>query len=207
VTQGLVFLHSLRIVHFDLKSPNILLGRDGQTAKVADVGLARSLNNRCGVRPACPSVHLCSCPSVRASDCASITSVYPSVSPCISLRIRPSVCPSVRLPAHLSIYLSAFSVAQRPVLTAVSSAVFYCASACSPRGVMPYHDWLAAHPSVRLSRLAACCRAATCMLVALVPVHGRAYISRQDASVGTFAWAAPELLLNEKCNEKVDIYR
>lgn len=37
VAKGLVFLHSKRIVHFDLKSPNILLARDG-TAKIGDVG-------------------------------------------------------------------------------------------------------------------------------------------------------------------------
>jgi hypothetical protein len=42
VAKGLCFLHSRRIVHFDLKSPNILLTRDG-TAKIGDVGLARIL--------------------------------------------------------------------------------------------------------------------------------------------------------------------
>eukprot|EP00887_Chlorella_sp_A99_P003887 scaffold11.g3887.t1 len=42
VARGLVFLHSRRIVHFDLKSPNILLSRDG-TAKIADVGMAKIL--------------------------------------------------------------------------------------------------------------------------------------------------------------------
>ncbi|GAB4814550.1 hypothetical protein N2152v2_001596 [Parachlorella kessleri] len=42
VAKGLVFLHSKRIIHFDLKSPNILLGRDG-TAKIADVGMAKVL--------------------------------------------------------------------------------------------------------------------------------------------------------------------
>jgi serine/threonine protein kinase len=40
IAKGLVFLHSRRIVHLDLKSPNILLSRDG-TAKIADVGLAK----------------------------------------------------------------------------------------------------------------------------------------------------------------------
>lgn len=42
IAKGLVFLHSRRIVHFDLKSPNILLARDG-TAKIADVGMAKLL--------------------------------------------------------------------------------------------------------------------------------------------------------------------
>ena len=37
-------LHSRDIVHMDLKSPNILLGKD-LTAKIADVGLARSVSN------------------------------------------------------------------------------------------------------------------------------------------------------------------
>lgn len=38
------FLHSRRIVHMDLKSPNILLGESG-TAKIADVGLARVMGS------------------------------------------------------------------------------------------------------------------------------------------------------------------
>ena len=42
VAKGLCFLHARRIVHFDLKSPNILLTRDG-TAKIADVGMAKFL--------------------------------------------------------------------------------------------------------------------------------------------------------------------
>jgi Protein kinase domain len=42
VAKGLCFLHARRIVHFDLKSPNILLARDG-TAKIGDVGMARIL--------------------------------------------------------------------------------------------------------------------------------------------------------------------
>ena len=37
--KGLHFLHSHRIMHLDLKSPNILVGADN-TAKIADVGLA-----------------------------------------------------------------------------------------------------------------------------------------------------------------------
>ena len=38
------FLHSRRIVHMDLKSPNILLGETG-VAKIADVGLARVMGS------------------------------------------------------------------------------------------------------------------------------------------------------------------
>ena len=43
VARGLRYLHSKRIVHFDLKSANILLSRAG-TAKLADIGMARVLN-------------------------------------------------------------------------------------------------------------------------------------------------------------------
>ncbi|KAK9803523.1 hypothetical protein WJX73_002438 [Symbiochloris irregularis] len=44
VARGLAFLHSQQIVHFDMKSPNILLARD-LTAKIADVGLAKIMQN------------------------------------------------------------------------------------------------------------------------------------------------------------------
>lgn len=43
VARGLHYLHSRRVVHFDLKSANILLSRAG-TAKLADIGMARVLN-------------------------------------------------------------------------------------------------------------------------------------------------------------------
>ena len=42
VCRGLLYMHSKKVVHLDLKSANILLGRDG-TAKIADVGLAKIL--------------------------------------------------------------------------------------------------------------------------------------------------------------------
>ncbi|KAK9804917.1 hypothetical protein WJX72_011872 [[Myrmecia] bisecta] len=44
IARGLHFLHSRRIVHFDLKSPNVLLARNN-TAKIADVGLAKILKD------------------------------------------------------------------------------------------------------------------------------------------------------------------
>lgn len=43
VARGLAYLHSKRVVHFDLKSANILLSRAG-TAKLADIGMARVLH-------------------------------------------------------------------------------------------------------------------------------------------------------------------
>ena len=49
VAAGLHWLHSHRIVHFDVKSQNILLARDG-TAKISDVGLARILHRRGGMQ-------------------------------------------------------------------------------------------------------------------------------------------------------------
>lgn len=45
VARGLHFLHSHRLVHFDLKSANILLARDN-TAKIADVGLAKIMHRQ-----------------------------------------------------------------------------------------------------------------------------------------------------------------
>ncbi|KAK9842423.1 hypothetical protein WJX84_004112 [Apatococcus fuscideae] len=45
MARGVAFLHSQQIVHFDIKSPNILLARD-YTAKLADVGLARFMHKQ-----------------------------------------------------------------------------------------------------------------------------------------------------------------
>ena len=42
VARGLAYLHAHKIVHFDLKSANILLNQTG-TAKIADIGMARVL--------------------------------------------------------------------------------------------------------------------------------------------------------------------
>ncbi len=45
IARGIHYLHSRKIIHFDLKSNNILLTEDGKTAKIADVGLAAVLND------------------------------------------------------------------------------------------------------------------------------------------------------------------
>ncbi|KAK9801359.1 hypothetical protein WJX73_010330 [Symbiochloris irregularis] len=50
VASGLFSLHSRRIVHLDVKSPNVLLIRD-LCAKVADVGLAHPLLSRTHMTP------------------------------------------------------------------------------------------------------------------------------------------------------------
>lgn len=42
VCKGLIFLHKRHILHGDIKSPNVLLTKDG-TAKICDVGMARIL--------------------------------------------------------------------------------------------------------------------------------------------------------------------
>ena len=76
--QGMHFLHTNRIVHLDLKSANVLLSRDGSVAKLADVGLARTLNTQCDPRTLLPQqslpaeghAHAClSSPSANASCC------------------------------------------------------------------------------------------------------------------------------------------
>ncbi|KAI3430353.1 hypothetical protein D9Q98_004948 [Chlorella vulgaris] len=41
VARALVYLHSRRILHLDIKSANVLLTRDGHTAKLGDVGMAQ----------------------------------------------------------------------------------------------------------------------------------------------------------------------
>jgi serine/threonine protein kinase len=40
VARGLYFMHERKLIHFDIKSLNVLLAADG-TAKIADVGLAK----------------------------------------------------------------------------------------------------------------------------------------------------------------------
>ncbi len=42
ILQSLVFLHSNRIFHRDLKPQNLLISEDGKTIKLADFGLARA---------------------------------------------------------------------------------------------------------------------------------------------------------------------
>lgn len=43
VAEGLAYLHSRNVLHLDLRPKNILLGREGLHAQIADVGLARLL--------------------------------------------------------------------------------------------------------------------------------------------------------------------
>ena len=45
VAQGLHSLHIRQVIHFDLKSPNVLLTNE-YIAKIADVGLAHTLASR-----------------------------------------------------------------------------------------------------------------------------------------------------------------
>lgn len=45
VIYGLDYLHSQDIAHLDLKSPNILIDKDGM-AKIADVGLSKMVGTR-----------------------------------------------------------------------------------------------------------------------------------------------------------------
>ncbi|KAL3148068.1 hypothetical protein ABBQ38_014354 [Trebouxia sp. C0009 RCD-2024] len=45
IVRGLVFLHSNKVVHADLKAKNVLLTQNAGTAKIADVGLARIMQH------------------------------------------------------------------------------------------------------------------------------------------------------------------
>jgi len=45
IIHGLDYLHSQGVAHLDLKSPNVLIDRDG-TAKIADVGLSKLVGTR-----------------------------------------------------------------------------------------------------------------------------------------------------------------
>ena len=42
IMQALVFLHSNRLFHRDLKPQNLLISKDGKVVKLADFGLARA---------------------------------------------------------------------------------------------------------------------------------------------------------------------
>ena len=57
-------LGAMQIVHFDLKSPNILLMRD-YTAKLADVGLSRYLTRDCLTATATIGTFIYAAPEVR----------------------------------------------------------------------------------------------------------------------------------------------
>ena len=64
--RGLHFLHSRKIVHFDLKSANILLSRDF-TAKIADVGLAKIMQQQFLSTLYCIGTFAWAAPEVRQS--------------------------------------------------------------------------------------------------------------------------------------------
>ena len=42
--------------------------------------------------------------------------------------------------------------------------------------------------------------------VGMARMTSEGYLTTRDAATGTFAWAAPEMLLNDPCTEKVDVY-
>ncbi len=66
--RGLHFLHSRKIVHFDLKSANILLSRDF-TAKIADVGLAKIMQQQFLSTLYCIGTFAWAAPEVRQKCC------------------------------------------------------------------------------------------------------------------------------------------
>ena len=46
VARGLLFLHKQELLHLDVKSPNIMLSRHYDTAKIADFGMARNAKKK-----------------------------------------------------------------------------------------------------------------------------------------------------------------
>ncbi len=69
VATGLAYLHANKIIHFDIKSSNVLLDRACLTAKIADVGLSKivrgsqvSQTMRCA-----PSIHPAACAKLLSS--------------------------------------------------------------------------------------------------------------------------------------------
>jgi len=91
IARGLCFLHSLGIVHFDLKSHNILLAADG-TAKIADVGLARLLNQaraRARALPAASSTRPAPQAALREPTCSCAAHLWRAH--CQAWHSRPAV--------------------------------------------------------------------------------------------------------------------
>ena len=143
ILRGLHFLHAKRIVHMDLKSPNILLTRHGQ-AKLADVGLAKVIRDR-----------------------NYITQVSVIGAP------------------------ACFSPHQR--------ALFHQQQMSHPHGSRELFMSASRRPAIELSMIYLPDRLRTVGHL----THRRTF---NTLYAGTFAWAAPEVLTNERCTEKADIY-
>lgn len=76
VAQGMAYLHSKNTIHRDLKSPNVLVGRDGRTMKITDFGTARSFGSKSTQMSFAGSVAWMAPEMVRNEPCSSKVDVW-----------------------------------------------------------------------------------------------------------------------------------
>ena len=76
VACGLHYLHSLNIVHRDLKSPNILIGQDGKTLKISDFGTAREFGPKSTPQSFQGSLPWMAPEAIRSERCSQMVDVW-----------------------------------------------------------------------------------------------------------------------------------
>ena len=76
VACGVHYLHSLNIVHRDLKSPNILIGKDGRTLKISDFGTARQFGPKSTPQSFRGSLSWMAPEVIRSEPCSQMVDVW-----------------------------------------------------------------------------------------------------------------------------------